>query len=206
MVEATGTYSIPAGNMDTQYTSLEPFTSNGRGQYYTSASSWKTSTFGYTYPEISDWNQTSAQLTANVAATINRMYNPQTPTKRAASPSAQTKAWSVALNVSRYDLEGERFVVRVFLGQVPQNPEDWSISSALAGSFSVFPPPHQGNGPYPTIIAYSEIALTKGLTENGVDVTNVEAVEKWLETNLHWGVQKVNYVQEGEEAKCTDLM
>jgi tyrosinase len=191
MVEGTGTYSLPPGKLDTQYTSLEPFTSNGRGQFYTSASSWKTSTFGYTYPEIQDWDQTPAQLKANVTATIARMYNSQPAFKRAVGPAAQTKAWSVALNVSRYDLQGEPFVIRVFLSQVPQNPDDWPISNTLAGSFSVLPPPHQGNGPYPTILAYSEISLTKGLMENGVDPTDVAAVEKWLESNLHWGVQKV---------------
>ncbi|KAE9377099.1 Di-copper centre-containing protein [Stipitochalara longipes BDJ] len=190
MEEGTGTYTIPPGTLDTQYTSLEPFTSNGRDQFYTSASSWKTSTFGYTYPEISDWNQTPAQLKSNVTATISRMYNPQASAKRAASPGIQTKEWSIALNVSRYNLHGARFIIRVFLGQVPQNPEDWPICNSLSGSFSVLPPPHQGNGPYPTIIAYSEISLTKGLTENGVDPTNVKAVEKWLENNLHWGVQK----------------
>lgn len=62
------------------------------------------------------------------------------------------------------------------------------------GSFSVFAPPHQGSGPFPTIVAYSEIALTKGLKENGVDPTDIEAVEKWLGSNLKWGVQKVSLV------------
>jgi Tyosinase C-terminal domain len=133
--EGLGTFAIPPGNLDTQWTSLEPFTFNGRGQFYTSASSWKISTFGYTYPEIQDWNQTPAQLKSNVSAAINRMYNPQgIPAKRAATPGAQTKAWSVALNVSKYDLQGERFIVRVFLGQIPENPEDWPLSSGCAGS------------------------------------------------------------------------
>jgi tyrosinase len=196
MTEGLGTFAIPPGNLDTQWTSLEPFTFNGRGQFYTSASSWKISTFGYTYPEIQDWNQTPAQLKSNVSAAINRMYNPQgIPAKRAATPGAQTKAWSVALNVSKYDLQGERFIVRVFLGQIPENPEDWPLSSGCAGSFSVFPPPLQGNGPYPTIIAYSEVDLTKGLSENGVNPTDVAAVEKWLESNLNWGVQKVSLVR-----------
>ncbi|KAH8770537.1 hypothetical protein BGZ57DRAFT_437429 [Hyaloscypha finlandica] len=191
MMEGPGTFALPPGTLDTQSTPLEPFSSNGHGKYYTSASSWKTSTFGYTYPEIQDWNQTPTQLKQNVSAIINRMYHPQgTFSKRGAPYVAQTKEWSVALNVSKYDLQGERFIVRVFLGQAPKKPEDWPFSSGCVGSFSVFPPPHQGNGPYPTIIAYSEIALTKGLKENGVDPTNVEAVEKWLENNLKWGVQK----------------
>jgi tyrosinase len=204
MVEGTGTYSLPPGTLDTQYTSLEPFTSNGRGQFYTSASSWKTNTFGYTYPEIQDWDQTPAQLKVNITATIARMYNSQPAFKRAAEPAAQTKAWSVALNVSRYDLQGEPFVIRVFLGQVPQNPEDWPISNTLAGSFSILPPPHRGNGPYPTILAYSEISLMKGLMENGVDPKNVEAVEKWLESNLYWNVQKVSHLHQGEDVNCAD--
>jgi tyrosinase len=193
MTEGPGTFALPPGTLDTQSTPLEPFSSNGQGKFYNSASSWKTSTFGYTYPEIQDWNQTPAQLKQNVSAIINRMYHPQgTFSKRGAPHVAQTKEWSVALNVSKYDLQGERFIVRVFLGQAPKKPEDWPFSSGCVGSFSVFPPPHQGNGPYPTIIAYSEIALTKGLKENGVDPTNVEAVEKWLENNLKWGVQKVS--------------
>jgi tyrosinase len=191
--EGVGTFAIPSGNLDTQSTPLEPFSSNSRGQFYTSASSWKTSIFGYTYPEIQDWNQTPAQLKANVTAIINRMYNPRgTFPKRAATPTAQTKAWSIALNVSRYDLQGESFTVRVFLGDIPENPEDWPLSGGCAGSFSVFPPPHQGNGPYPTLIAYYEVDLTKGLSDNGVDPTDVAAVEKWLEGHLNWGVQKVS--------------
>lgn len=191
--EGPGTFAIPPGNLDTQSTPLEPFSSNSRGQFYTSASSWKTSTFGYTYPEIQDWNQTPAQLKANVTATVNRMYNPQgTFPKRAATPGSQTKSWSVALNVSRFDLQGESFTVRVFLGDIPENSEDWPLSSECAGSFTVFPPPHQGNGPYPTLTAYYEIDLTKDLSDNGVDPTDVAAVEKWLEGNLNWVVQKVS--------------
>jgi tyrosinase len=190
--ENSGTFSLAPGTVDTQWTPLEPFSSNGRGQFYTSASSWKTSTFGYTYPEIQDWNQTPEQLKQNVSAIINGMYSPHgTFPKRAAASVVQTKEWSVALNVSKFDLQGERFIVRVFLGHVPGKAEEWPFSRGCVGLFSVFPPPHQGNGPYPSIIAYSEIALTKGLKENGVDPTNVDAVEKWLENNLQWAIQKV---------------
>jgi len=82
--------------------------------------------------------------------------------------------------------------VRVFLGDIPENSEDWPLSSECAGSFTVFPPPHQGNGPYPTLTAYYEIDLTKDLSDNGVDPTDVAAVEKWLEGNLNWVVQKVS--------------
>jgi tyrosinase len=192
MPEGQGTFTIPPGTPDTMNTLLEPFSSNGRGQFYTSSTAWKMNTFGYTYPEIQDWNQTPSQLQSNVIAVVNKMYNPQgTPTKRAATPGGLAKEWSVGLSVSKYDLEGERFIIRVFLGAVPENPEDWPFSNGCMGSFSVFPPPHSGAGPYPTIIAYDEIDLTKGLSENGLDETDIEAVEKWLTNNLNWRVQKV---------------
>jgi tyrosinase len=193
MTEQQWTFTIPKGNLDTQWTLLEPFSSDGRGQFYTSASAWRMSTFGYTYPEIQDWNQTPAQLKLNVSTAINRMYSPNGPFFKRAIPSiANTKEWSVVLNVSKYDLQGERFIIRVFLGQIPENPGDWSFSSRCVGSFSVFPPPHQGNGPYPTITVYSEIALTKGLIKNGLDPTNSEGVEQWLKSNLNWVIQKVS--------------
>jgi tyrosinase len=195
MPEGQGTFTIPPGNQDTMNTLLEPFSPNGRGQFYTSSSAWKMSTFGYTYPEIQDWNQTPEQLQSNVTAAINIMYNPQgTQGKRAAMPGGQTKEWSVGLSVSEYDLQGKRFIIRVFLGAIPGNPEDWPINNGCARSFTVFPPPHAGDGPYPTIMAYDEIGLTKGLSENGMDATDVEAVEKWLSSNLSWRVQKVSTI------------
>jgi len=119
MPEGQGTFTIPPGTQDTMNTLLEPFSSNGRGQFYTSSTAWKMNTFGYTYPEIQDWNQTPSQLQSNVIAAVNKMYNPQsTPTKRAATPGGLAKEWSVGLSVSKYDLEGERFIIRVFLGAV----------------------------------------------------------------------------------------
>jgi tyrosinase len=138
MTEGPGTFALPPGTLDTQSTPLEPFSSNGQGKFYNSASSWKTSTFGYTYPEIQDWNQTPAQLKQNVSAIINRMYHPQgTFSKRGAPHVAQTKEWSVALNVSKYDLQGERFIVRVFLGQAPKN-QKIGPSAADAWARSLF--------------------------------------------------------------------
>jgi tyrosinase len=101
------------------------------------------------------------------------------------------KEWSVSLSVNKYDLKGERFIIRVFLGQVPDNPEDWPLSNTCAGSFPVFPPPSTTTGPYPIITAYSEIDLTKALAENGIDESDEDTVEKWLKANLSWHVQKV---------------
>lgn len=56
---------------------LTPFHSDTRGTFYTSATARKTLTFGYTYPEVIDWNVTADQLSKNVRNAINKLYNPK---------------------------------------------------------------------------------------------------------------------------------
>ena len=180
-------------------TFLEPFSSNGR-QFYTSSSAWQTSTFGYTYPELQDWSpSTPAQLRVNAIAAVNKLYNPNGAFKRAGMPVALGKEWSVSLNVSKFDLKGERFIIRVFLGAVPRDPSQWAASSGCVGSVPVFPPPHTPGTVYSSIAVYGEIDLTRGLAANGVDVSDLEMTERWLTENLHWRVQKVSYCCSGRK-------
>lgn len=191
-----GTYTIVTNSIDSQWTPLEPFFSDSQDDFYSSSSARHTTTFGYTYPEIDDWSQNSAQLAKNVTAQVNNLYNPgnqftrrSLTDKRALLPGQQTVEWSVALNVSKFDLNGECYIVRIFVGDVPASTEDWP--TANAGSFTVFAPPHNMTGPYPKVMAYSEVSLVQALEKNGVDCTEVEAVAKYLTSALAWKVQMV---------------
>lgn len=56
---------------------LTPFHSDTGGTFYTSATARKTLTFGYSYPEVVDWNVTADQLSKNVRSAINKLYNPK---------------------------------------------------------------------------------------------------------------------------------
>lgn len=57
-------------------TALTPFHSDHTGTLYNSQTARYTSTFGYTYPEIIDWNVTPTQLSSNVRRSLNALLNP----------------------------------------------------------------------------------------------------------------------------------
>lgn len=199
--EQYGTFTLAPNSMSSASTPLEPFTSDDNGPYYTSMTVQQTSLFGYTYPEIQDWNQSPAQLKANVSAAINRLYNPNIAKvkresgdimeSRALLPGQTTREWSVGLKVNKFDLGGERFIVRLFLGGVPEDPSSWASSSACVGSFPVFPPLAPKIGPVPVIEAFSEISLVQWLNDNGKNTPDAAAMNKFLQKTLEWRVQKV---------------
>jgi hypothetical protein len=43
---------------------------------------WKTSTFGYTYPELIDWNTTSEELAGSVRQYLEAAYFSQMPSAK----------------------------------------------------------------------------------------------------------------------------
>ena len=66
---------------------LTPFHSDNAGSFYTSATARSTRSFGYSYPDIVDWGVTTAQLSSDVRAKFNALYNP-TGSIRARSTSS----------------------------------------------------------------------------------------------------------------------
>ncbi|CZT01674.1 related to monophenol monooxygenase precursor (tyrosinase precursor) [Rhynchosporium agropyri] len=197
--EQYGTFTLMPNSVDTELTLLQPFAPTGAGPYFTSKSVRQTSSFGYTYPEIQDWSQSPEQLKANVSAAINQLYrpsgtnvNPRFGELESRTQAQKKKAieWSVGIKVSKFDLGGERFIIRVFLDTVPKDPKDWMAASSCVGSFPVFPPPHSAGVPYPEIDAYSELSLVEGLAHLGRDATDVYEVRKFLRRALQWRVQK----------------
>ena len=202
--EYYGTYAIAPsapygpGPNDTVNSPLPPFSTNSNGASWTSASAQYLSAFGYTYPEIQDWNQTPAELSSNVTAQVNMMYNPPTPSKRSVAPRSvtadgreQVLEWSVALSVSRFEMDGQRFIVRLFVGAIPEDPTTWATSQSCVGSFAVLPPPQAPIGPMPDIKAYDEVSLVQALMSVGHDGQDVGAVVEYLKGNLEWRVQLV---------------
>ena len=71
-----GTFTIAPGTTEYSSDGLTPFTSSTTGSMYTSDTARDLKNWGYTYPEICDWNQTKAQLSATVTAKVNALYNP----------------------------------------------------------------------------------------------------------------------------------
>lgn len=92
---------------------LTPFHSDDSGSFWTSSKVWSTKTFGYAYPEIIDWGVNRSQLTSNVKARINALYNPTGSTsQRLAStdgsrtltltPNAMNVQWFANIRLDKY--------------------------------------------------------------------------------------------------------
>jgi tyrosinase len=184
------------GPNDTLTTALGPFSTDTGGDQWTSSASQYLSAFGYSYPEIQDWikGQTPAQLAQIVTAQVNMLYGGQgTPSKRSVTVDGRKQVieWSVALTISKYQLNGRSFIVRVFVGDVPADPATWGVSDSCAGSFAVLPSPTVPTGPLPDVKVYDEISLVQALSSVGHDGQDVETVVKYLIDNFQWRVQLV---------------
>ncbi|KAF9872158.1 tyrosinase [Colletotrichum karsti] len=55
---------------------LKPFYRDTSGNFHTGRTVSDIKTFGYSYPEISDWNQTPDALAKQVTVSVNRLYGP----------------------------------------------------------------------------------------------------------------------------------
>ncbi|KAA6415653.1 MAG: hypothetical protein FRX48_00369 [Lasallia pustulata] len=151
--DAYGTFTNSPGGIEDIKTLLTPFHSDNSGTLYTSATARSISSFGYTYPEIQDWNVTTTQLSANVRSAINALYSPSsTPSKQprtndpaSSSPTPPDHQWFVNILVTRNALPTGYFI-HFFLSPPPppQKPgPPPPPSSPPTPSSSRNPPPIQ---------------------------------------------------------------
>ncbi|KAJ0149403.1 Tyrosinase, partial [Colletotrichum tanaceti] len=55
---------------------LKPFYRDASGNFHTGRTASDIKTFGYSYPEIADWNQSPDALARQVTVSVNRLYGP----------------------------------------------------------------------------------------------------------------------------------
>lgn len=210
-----GTYTIVPGSIDTASTSLKPFAITS-STFYTSDTCKSMSQFGYSYPEIMDWNMTAAQMTSYVTGRVNALYNADGSNSKIKKrnfenrePSSEhqyegpstnktLREWTAALSVSKLDLQGQRFIIRLFLGKVPEDPKEWGGCESLVGSLVILPPPGATANGAAGALAYDEIVVLrepvvggsyKGHDEDG----DGEGTEEFLKGYLKWRVQLVSF-------------
>lgn len=196
-IDGEGTFTIPIKSTDEESTPLAPFTA-GDEQTYTSTSSRYLKYFGYSYPEIKDWAfSTPAELTANVTAQVNALYNPGGINNRKARRSHaggigarrsglgpdQIREWTVVAKVPVSAI-GESFVVGVFVGPPPADSEQWGTAPNLVGIMPIARPTGQGG-------IGVEFSLDDYLKNAGVDGEDVAASAAYLTEHLQWDVRKV---------------
>ena len=85
---------------------LTPFHAGDGKTMYTSATAQSTRPFGYSYPEVVDWGVSVNQLSSNVRANVNALYNPtgsiSTRSKaNTLTPNAANHQWFVNIRVDK---------------------------------------------------------------------------------------------------------
>lgn len=146
---------------------LAPFHSTQDGsRLWTSDEVRGLKTFGYSYPEVPDWELTPEQLTQKVQTLVNSLYNPdrnatiirsvksmqKKTTNLAQSFGAVTfdmaqdlrvndleEQYSITVLVDRYPIETS-FVIDFFMGEAPEDVSCWATAPNLVATYAQFGP------------------------------------------------------------------
>ncbi|KAK5106279.1 hypothetical protein LTS08_000397 [Lithohypha guttulata] len=162
VLDHDGTYYQEPAQLDHLQTSLAPFHSDDSTEMWTAATVRDTAIFGYTYPELIDWNVSASDLVTSVRQKVNELYNPDIqPTKNRTTLRNYPRNANLAkamsnvhgdialqlgvnnLNVQWYlrlvvvGLAVEQGVsVYLFVAKAPTDCSLWSSANTLVGAFS----------------------------------------------------------------------
>ncbi|KAJ9615738.1 hypothetical protein H2200_001815 [Cladophialophora chaetospira] len=191
-VNAYGSYYEPVGFVDSGTTVLAPFHSDNGSTMFTSDDVRSTRTFGYSYPELPDWQLTPDQLAANVRAAVNSLYggSPNSSVRRSSEDmrgrstnlaesfgyvtldlarelnvNNLNRQWSVTVLIDRFPL-ATSFCIDFFVGDAPADVAAWPTAGNLIGTYAQFNPANvtlvHPNG-FPEGQVRSEISMTHTL-------------------------------------------
>ena len=196
-VDSFGTYTNRAGSTEDVNTPLTPFHSNTGGTLYTSTSARSTRTFGYSVPEVVDWNVSKDQLAANTRRAVNQLYNPTggtSPSKAArrrslrerdasANPAIEARALSDVLQAVAADrqwalnFKGDKkkipvsVLVHFFLNEPKTNdPNAFPDDPAFVATQSVLIDPALKANAAPSTVIRGQIPLTHKILDAADDL------------------------------------
>ncbi|OAP63560.1 hypothetical protein AYL99_02787 [Fonsecaea erecta] len=158
-VNAYGSYYENVGFVDSGTTALAPFHSDDGSTLFTSDDVRSTRTFGYSYPELPDWEMSPDELANNP---FIKWYNQQLNAKEQAKILEQ---WSISVLVDRFPLNTS-FCIDFFMGDAPDEVSAWPAAPNLIGTYAQFNPANvtmlHPNG-YPEGQVRGEISMTHTL-------------------------------------------
>ncbi|KAK0657626.1 hypothetical protein B0T16DRAFT_434124 [Cercophora newfieldiana] len=157
-------YTTYRGQIQDSSTFLTPFFADENGSFWTSDGIRDHTRFGYTYADLGIGPNISRRATANVRKAINRLYGGSSaaslfmkansrisggnqPNGKQTDSSGLTRGvvftgdryreWIVNVRVRKQAIP-EPFSVHVFLGDVPSDPQQWSLTKSHIGMVGVF--------------------------------------------------------------------
>ncbi|MCJ1229614.1 hypothetical protein MMC12_006283 [Toensbergia leucococca] len=198
-VDPYGTFTNKPGETEDINTALTPFHSDNASTLYTSATVRSTKHFGYTYPEVSDWKVTPSQLSSNVRANVNAIYNPtgsiaqrslhprnNTQAPSTSSQNATSYQYFVNIRVNKFAL-ATSFFIHFYFGPVPPSPTTWSYAPNLIATFSILTTSNPRTITT-TTLTYGQIPLNHVLPAD----LSPTCIIPLLKQQLNWRVQLVD--------------
>ncbi|KAL9037630.1 MAG: hypothetical protein Q9214_005619, partial [Letrouitia sp. 1 TL-2023] len=202
-----GTYTNTPGKSEDINTPLTPFHSDDAGALHTSLTARSTRSFGYTYPEIVDWGVNATQLTANVKARLNALYNPSSSVGRRSPtssrggnrgngarrfPNGRNRQWFINIRVDK-SAGTSSYFVHFFLGSVSADPTGWSFAPNLVGTHSVLDATIvSATNTGPATALYGQIPLNHALLDSGIHNLGPKSVVPFLKSRLNWRLQRMD--------------
>ena len=140
-----------------------------------------------------------AQPQAAFSALSVQAPHPAAPSPHGNTPGTLTALqrldWFIRVRVKKFQL-GQSFTILFFLGSVPDDVAQWRTSPHLIGSHSEFvnsDPEHCANCKENiNIITEGFIDLDDSLERLGHGNDTEEAIEKYIQDEIHWRIQKVS--------------
>lgn len=201
---------------------------------FTSEAVRSTKSFGYSYPELLDWEMSSTQLAARVRSAVNSLYNPISNTtvahtRRTLQPRSANLAdsfgdvtldmarrmninnldrqWSVAVLVDRFALEMS-FSIDFFIGEGPEDVSSWATAKNLVGTYGQFSPANatvlHPDG-YPAGQVQGEISMTHTLAAGVLRGIIPDLSPRSVVPLLHKGLNWKARTAAGEEVPVSNL-
>jgi tyrosinase len=191
----------------TKIPDLTPF-GKSKDKYWKSTGLETTGVLKYSYPEFNglDLSNHDAVKTA-IGNYVGKAYGPggRVFSRLLARPSAEgvrapeasnvINDWSTRIHVKKHELSGS-FSVLIFLGEVPEDPEEWCTSPSFVGAHHAFV-----NGAadqcdncrsQEDLVVEGFIHLNLAIAErSGLPSYEPSVVHPYLKDNLSWRIQSV---------------
>jgi tyrosinase len=192
-----GTWMHPSGTIEDINSPLYPFHSDAQGTTFTSQNAQGTRGFGYAYPEVVDWNKTPAQVTSDVTAIVNQIYNPtnaavhrsrhgkphtKLPGANFSDANKASHQWIISVMADPTHLK-QALSIHYYLTTPPNSPAAWASDTTVVATQPIIIRPGNHTAGSQAISGHS--FLTFPLLPLSDDLSP-EAIIPLLKSKLQW--------------------
>ncbi|KIJ93713.1 hypothetical protein K443DRAFT_111646 [Laccaria amethystina LaAM-08-1] len=220
----SGTLTIPANTTVDTNTHLTPFY-HTQTAFWASAGVTDTTKLAYRYPEFEGLDTSNpAAVQKAIAAAVNKLYGSavfgvtaqspavQEPVAAAQQPIAAAaddnhpaihhaghgypRDWTARVEFKKFEI-GHSFSILLFLGSVPEKPEEYYTSPHFIGAHHAFvnsSPSHcQNCQNQKELVEEGFVHLSRGILKYGkLESLDAAVVEPYLTKDLHWRAVKAD--------------